>query len=678
MATPRTAATFLIVCSILSSCRGEPEPRPAPLPSASHESDPAQEEPVAPEADRAARANEHIRAGRFREARELLDELVIEESLAVAERELARGSPEDALLAIDDVLEISPHHSEGRFLKGRASLALAEKAIAAGGSAGLVEGALQDALEFFRLTADRHEAVFGAIRTANLLGDSEEALHWARKGRGLLHGDAGGELELASSPHRILSEAFFNAYANARAAGAPANDVRALFMESEDALESLLGRTPEDPWGWSRLSDLYEWEGDYEASQRRLEDGLARAPQDTGLLERLARVARRAGGTERSVAALEAHVSQHSKVALAAWLLARERFDLAVELFAAGERSCELFSEAEDGFARARELDPSRESDALSYAVVCRAARGWCAVWTADLQHAEREFLSMNDLFDGGIAWSLPDRIESGIAGLAAVGDAYYNQEDLIGAAEAFSKAHEFEPGNTTWANNAGFFLRDAAEKLEQEGRRLCAAARGASLDPALLAELRETAESGGSASGDAERELFRQAANERLARARAMMLRSQAVYRTAVGLSPDDVALLNDTALISVYYLHNDLDEAEQMLHSCVAKGAAQIAFLEARLQEGDLSAEDRELLDGELFLLKTAWGDAHQNLGVLHFLHRNDPARALEFLERAVEIGPDPRPDITNNLLPLLRDARDPVGNEFLAYRTWGEPCP
>ncbi len=655
-----------------------------PLPPASREPELAILEPVAPEADRAEQALEHIQSGRFLEARNLLDELVVEENLAVAESELARGSPEDALLAIDEVLEISPPHPEGRFLKGRASLALAENAIAAGGSASLIEGALQDALEFFRLSADRPEAVFGAIRAANLLGQSEEALHWARKGRGLLQDSALGEQELASFPHRTLSEAFFNAYANARAADAPANDVRALFMESEDALESLLGRTPEEPWGWSRLSDLYEWEGDYESAQRRLQDGLARAPKDTGLLERLARVARRAGGTERSVAALEAHVAQHSKIALAAWLLARERFDRAVELFAAGERRSELFSEAEDGFTRARELDPARASEALTYAVICRAARGWCAVWTGDLAHAEREFLSMNDLFDGGIAWSLPDRIQSGIAGLAAVGDAYYNQEDLIGAAEAFAKAHEFEPTNVSWANNSGFFLRDAAEKLEQEGRRLCAAAQGESLEPAALAELRELAGGGGSAAGDAERALFRKAANERLARARELMLRSYAVYQAAVGLSSDDVAVVNDTALISVYYLHNDLDQAEQMLHSCVEKGAAQIADLEARLEASDLSEEDRERLDGELFNLKTAWGDAHQNLGVLHLLHRNDPARALEFLERAVEIGPDPRPDVTNNLLPLLRNARDPAGgernpagNEFLAFRTWGEPC-
>ncbi len=64
--------------------------------------------------------------------------------------------------------------------------------------------------------------------------------------------------------------------------------------------------------------------------------------------------------------------------------------------------------------------------------------------------------------------------------------------------------------------------------------------------------------------------------------------------------------------------------------MHS-VAMGAAQLA---------NTTLEGQDLVD-----LTEAWGDAHQNLGVLELTLRRDGAKARRWLERALEIGPESR---------------------------------
>ena len=66
-------------------------------------------------------------------------------------------------------------------------------------------------------------------------------------------------------------------------------------------------------------------------------------------------------------------------------------------------------------------------------------------------------------------------------------------------------------------------------------------------------------------------------------------------------------------------------------------------------------------------------AWGDAHQNLGVLEWFHRGNAALALPCFEKSVEIWAE-RPEVKNLYLPQVRGERPPARDEFLA---WGEPC-
>ena len=136
------------------------------------------------------------------------------------------------------------------------------------------------------------------------------------------------------------------------------------------------------------------------------------------------------------------------------------------------------------------------------------------------------------------------------------------------------------------------------------------------------------------------------------------------------------------DTGLVLVYYLQRDLVRAEQLLLACLEMGAEQVPAARARLEQEDLSEEERADLKQELYDLEEAWGDAYQNLGVLELIHRKNPEKALAYFERSVEIGPMDdtgvtiRTDVTNTLIPMAR-GEDVPENQFSLLPRWGKPC-
>ncbi|HEX6882795.1 MAG TPA: hypothetical protein VF530_05405 [Planctomycetota bacterium] len=620
-----------------------------------------------------------IEAGQLDQARALLDRLVLDEHRARARQELASGAPEDALLAIDRALALAPEDPELRLLKADASLRLAETRIAAGGGSGaLIEGTLMDALEAYRATGESAHALFGASRAAWLLGRTDEGLALARRGLTLLGPEeAGASLgQLVQSPQRIHAEQVFAAYVQAQAAGA--EEARALALECEEALGRVLGRTMDDPWAWRSLADLHEREGRAAQARDACLLGLKRLPADAGLLERLTRTAAAAGGPATAVALLEAHLALHGPLAATRWHLAVARFQVALAGLKGPPRELAPapFQASEAEFqALGEELADYGEA-ALGYAVVSRLARGWCAFHAGDLQRARAVFLSLDELRPRGVEWSLPGELESGIQGLYLVADALGQREEKAGAGEVFETLHALQPEVVDWANNAGFFLRDAAYDLESDGRDLCRAARGRITNPEARAELRALAGLDAEPPGsEAERAAFERAANERLARARALMPRSWNAYRVAAELAPEDVRVLNDAALVLVYYLHHDLEWAEEVLLRAVELGGPQLEAKRAALALEE-SPERAQALEAEIALLEEAWGDAHQNLGVLAWVHRHEREAAERWLVRALEIGPERLP-VKNSLLPQVRGELAPEEDDVWDLLSWAQPC-
>ena len=128
-------------------------------------------------------------------------------------------------------------------------------------------------------------------------------------------------------------------------------------------------------------------------------------------------------------------------------------------------------------------------------------------------------------------------------------------------------------------------------------------------------------------------------AAQDELEDAQAVWQESWRAYTRTVELAPEDVRLVNDRALIAVYYLEDEthLPLAEQELHRATQLGQQQLAEL-----PGDVPARERRDLD-------EAVGDAWENLAYLDVMRRQRLDRAEDFLTQAVKHFPfESRPGV------------------------------
>ena len=601
---------------------------------------------------------EAVERGDLERARELLDRLLFLDYVEQGRAQLEAGVPQDALLWLDKALAIDDSDRELLALRARGSLALADALIAQGAGGIHVEGAFNDALASFQRAGASPENLLGASRAAFMLGRVDDALRWAR-GASRLLAEEEGERELFLSPEKTLAEAAFAAYRSGKnAEDANAELTAELFLETEDALQRMLGRATADPWVWSTLANLYRWEQRTGDALSAVERGLDRNPDDAALLGLLRDVAWEHGGATATIETLERFRIRHPDVAGGHHAAGLAHFTQALEALLAGSGDEGAFAAAEERLVRARATDPAWESASKSYEVMCRNGIGWVRYHAGDFDGAADAFRSMNDVLENGILWQIEDQLLSGVRGLAFVGDSHNQNGDWARAADSFEECRALEPDNWMWANNAGFFQRDASVEMEALARRLCAAARG-EVSGAELAALREAA---GLAEGGDGSARLRTRANELADEARARMEKSYAAYKEAARLAPTNVRVVNDTALVLVYYLRRDLDFAEELLLRCVAMGEEQGA-------NPDLDEEAR-------FELENAWGDAFQNLGVMLATLKDDPAAALPHFRRAAEIGPAPRPVVTELWIPACEaGALDHEGTR--AVETWGDPC-
>jgi len=627
--------------------------------------------------ERRSRTIELVREGEFEEARQILDELLITHYLELAATTLADERVEDGLVAIDHVLRLAPDNRDARLMKADGSFKLAENARRGGRSREWIDALLSEAFEAYQKADTSAHTLFGAARCAWLLRNTDSALEFARQGMAALQRE-GPTADTPSLllPERILAETAYTAYVAARESDE--ESAAALQNEAEVALMQLLGRASDDPWVWLSLAELFEMGERLSEARDLLERALARLPTNPRLMEALARVARRTEGRHGVVAAFASYIAHNPSIASGYWYESLERFSLALERMQSEDPGLltSEFERAEAGFRRCRELDSSQTDDCLSYETCCRNARGWCALSQDNLEVARREFLSMNELIDGGIEWSISGLLENGVRGLQEVAKRYRRRSDWLSAGEMSEIQRGLQPFEPRWARNAADSLRRAALELEQQGQRLCRAAftRTNADDPAARQELRMLAGSAGSEPFNPEdRQLFLLASHSRFERARRVMERSWESYRAAVELSPEDLRLANDAAAVLVRYLHRDLDTAETLLARCIELGGRSVGEEEQRLARSNGDKGQESLL----WELKNTWGDAHQNMGLLAFLHRGDEQAARSWIELANEIGPDPRPDLTNGLLPWLRGERSGRTSGFEVYARWASPC-
>jgi tetratricopeptide (TPR) repeat protein len=623
-----------------------------------------------------------IRAGDYQAAGDALGELIFAKELAIATTSLAAGEAEDALSAIDRALRVKAYNEDALLIKAKGSAILAQRMIARGDGALYVEGALLDSFESYLALPASPEVLLGASQAAGQLGRKQPALDYARMARELMaqtENDPVVEADITRAWGEASYRAFTSQLTFERSSGASGEEMTLsadeLYLEAEDSLARFVGHRPGDVWAWCTLGDLYTWAGDSEQASDTFGRGLDRMPQNQVLLDRFFGAASTAD-PDVAVSALAALNERHPGNAPALLMLGRERLRATVAAITttpAEARTTLVQAEAE--LARARGIDPENLEMAnacLGWEVIARNGQGWCDYNTGDLESAMATFLSMENIFQGGMAWKLGTDLRSGVDGVWWVGDQYRQSGQWERAAEAFETLHAYQPGDSNWANNAGFFCRDAGVELETMARNLCAASLGKVESEELLTELRANVGIAQELFGSPEEaELFRVAADNNSARAVALLERSYLAYLDASALVPEDVRVVNDTALVAVYYLHKDLELAEAYLRRSIDMGQKQLAADAMQSGEDALSPSAREALT-------EAWGDAYQNLGVLYLLHKRDPEGAIPFFQKSVEAGPSARPFLTEALIPFAQGKLDATIEQVMPDEIhWGANC-
>ncbi|HVS19714.1 MAG TPA: tetratricopeptide repeat protein [Planctomycetota bacterium] len=586
---------------------------------------PAPQETAAPTAH--AAADESVDAGTLTERARAL---------------VASGQPYEALGLLDEAQAAAPEDADVWYARGRAAQAAGD----------LGQSAMDfyiDALGAFERAAELGygaDAYLGASRAARMALQSERALELARAGEAA----AGDPSTLELPLERTLLEALFGVYVERRQAQTDATEQ---FLELEDRLSSATARDPGDAWVWTQLANLYQWEGRSEAALEPAVRVLDLTPDDSTAHERAVGLARAAGGRDAVLAMYDEFDAAHPDNALSAWYQAAERFGKAVADLQASRPSIEGFEAARAQFARCRELEPSYEANARGYEVMCQNGVGWALYGERDLEGALEAFLATEQILEGGLEWQIEGQLSSALLGLQFVADQFVQsgegEFDLTGkveAAEIFDLLREYKPDDPDFANNAGFFHRDACVILELLAQSAERHARGEKLvrrEPAGDIE-NASFETVQVEVGEEERAAALRDAEELRVKAKAHARKSEAAYLSAAALAPEDVRVQNDAAVVMVYHTRRDVPATRALLERAIELGQRQV-------QDPEHSAED-------LDRLLEAWGDAYQNLGLLELTLADDPPAARAAFERAFEIGPRPRIDrawVENVALPV-----------------------
>ncbi|MEM6567609.1 MAG: hypothetical protein AAF957_04330 [Planctomycetota bacterium] len=615
-----------------------------------------------------------LRRGSIGDARRIVDALFVDERERTALALLGEGRAIESIAALDEALGVDgvdrDRYASLLVLRGRAAFAAANSDLR---FASLYEEALQNFEEAARRGAGVGAAL-RASRAARMVGDGDRALQLARESVQWLDaaGDQAVDLDVDQSATRTWSEAAFGAYLAKKRSGdeseANVAACAALFDETQRAIERSIGEDPTDTWGYGQLANLFQWESRSEDALRALETALEVRPDDepthTAFVKLLGDVAEsnsKAGGADDAdalsarydaiLARYEAFRASHPENALGYWYGAFETFNLALDEF---ESAAEIddfdpsgFRDAEALFRGCRERNADYADTCIDYEILCRTGAGW-ALYRGELDDdAVDAFFSTEELrpldseavaergWAGGLDLVLRGanggaRLPSALAGLDfVIRRCMADPTDLAGltrAAELADRMFSARPDDPNLANNAGFVNRDAAVLWDIDASRRL---RKASMDEANGASAEDLAAA-------------RAQAMESRARAQAQIERSWAAYQVAARLTPDDVRVVNDAGLVMAYYVRTDPEAAERY-------------FLQAA-KDGEEQLRTRELEDDEREALEEAWGDAHQNMGIIEMTIRKRPNLARDWFVKSLEIGPPSRNWLKTDVLPLL----------------------
>lgn len=527
------------------------------------------------------------------------DETVVEEVPEVEEAAVldldalaltAQTDPSGALNTMDELLGEHAENADLWMLFGQTTLALFSQKQAQGTlSPGLASDLIDDALNAYEMAlrtgADREEGLLGLVNSYRTQGDAGAAWDAALG----LYDQYSPRLEAGEPVGTTALVAVGRAGLDISVAAiqvgetAPANVYMAV-LSLESAVQAGA------PEAVLPLSDLHAWLGNPRAAIDVLAAGLHTNPNDLALYGRLQNLG--AGNRNQQVAVLQQLRTDVPGQATTLWYLGEALYLQGRETRAAADymKAIDCWNAAEEAFQQAMSLEPTYETTCRDWLHLVRTQRGWTLRDEGRLADAAACLVNTLE--------AEPTRLEPESSphslrlAIDAITSDYFSANRLKDARNFLRRVCAIHDDNSDWTNNLGFFCRDLGVEAAMAG------------DTALAQQYFEE---------------------------------SWEAYSRTVELSPDEARLVNDRALIAVYYLDEHWELAEQELHRAIALGEKTLAEMGP-----DVPETEREYFD-------MAVGDAWENLAFL-------------YLNRYEEIG-DSETYIKNSLKHFPFDQRDGI---------------
>ncbi len=351
------------------------------------------------------------------------------------------------------------------------------------------------------------------------------------------------------------------------------------------------------------LFDLHAAQGQWEAAAATALRGLCAVPPIEDLYARL----RQFSGPQRNqqVAVLEEARRLRPQDGLLLWYLGEALFFQGRETRTGLDtlKAREAFDRADEAFAQAQAARPDFAGSCQEWQHLIRVQRAWT------LRDEGRETEAAAAALDALRA--APERLETRPDPdslrllLEAVVADRVRAEDLAAARDLMRAICQLHDGDANWFNNLGFFSRELG---------VAAAAAGRAQE----------------AAGDFEE--------------------SWTAYSRAAELAPEDARIVNDRALIAVYYLDEHWDLAERELHRAIDLGSRQLAEMPA-----DVPEQEHRYVD-------EAVGDAWENLAYLQLIRRHQTDHVEDYLNASAQHYPGAQRGGVARLRAALEAARHP----------------
>ncbi len=505
------------------------------------------------------------------------DKQLFEKTAHAAAARADSGDFDGALLILDNKAAELRGHAPFHHLMGRYSLLYANKASAGGGNAGQVDGLYADAIRHLVRAVE----IDGApLETRVLLaqahhdtGNFKAAAVEAERTLSYIRSVGGSPSQWLLEAHRLRALAGLRNYVAAKQSQGDAPAELQSSRSSFSAIEKLgkLDETMIKNWVM-----LEQWAGAQALAIGVIARGIQHNPDSQFLLGQLVDMA---AEIDSSADAIQALASRRDATGL--WYLGKARFNLGQELWFRGRNDQAVVSldAAIADFASSMTANPDFSSSCTQWQALSMGSKGIAFITAKKFEAAADTLIASARLAPSHINADLGGGYTTK-QGILLVVDHYFRErQDLARAEHVLRAATTAVPADPDFANDHGLMARDHGSVLEKAGEKKTAG------------------------------EMFEA---------------SYRSYRRASQLEPGSIRLVNDQALLLIYHLHRDLEQARDLLLASIKRGQEQLA--------SNPPVDESALRD-----LQEAVGDCHENLGYYHMIHSQDLAAARKAFEKS-----------------------------------------